>query len=360
MIRLSYPQIGREEEKALLEVLRSGCLVQGPKVEKFEKEFAQHIGVKYAAATSSGTSALHLALLALNLGKGDEVITSPFSFIASANSIIYVGAKPVFVDIDETFNLNPNLIEEKINSKTKAILVVHLFGLSADMFKINKIAKKYRLKVIEDASQAPGARIGKRYVGSFGDIACFSFYATKNITTAEGGMVVSNNKMLIEKVKVLRNHGSGKKYHHDLLGYNYRMTDLCAALGLVQLKKLDFFNSERVKNAAYLNQKLFGSKLILPKLENPAHHVFHQYTVRVRKPFNREKVINHLWRNGIEVGVFYPIPIHRQKFYRASFGQEKLPVAERVAKEVLSLPIHPGLRKKDLDFIIQKVLEVTA
>lgn len=358
MIRLSVPQIGKEEEKAILEVLRTGHLAQGPKVEKFEKEFSQYLGVKYAAATSSGTSALHLALLALNLGKEDEVITTPFSFIASVNAILYVGAKPVFVDIDETFNLNPDKIYEKITPKTKAILVVHLFGLSADMFKIKEIAKKYRLKVIEDASQAHGAIIGKRRVGSFGDLSCFSFYATKNITTAEGGMVVSNNKTLIEKVKALRDHGSRRKYYHDLLGYNYRMTDLCAALGLVQLKKLDFFNGKRIKNAAYLNQKLSGSSLILPKLEGRTHHVFHQYTVRARKPLNREEVINHLWRNGIEVGVFYPIPIHKQKFYRSSYVGEKLPVAERAAKEVLSLPIHPGLRKKDLDFIAKNLLEV--
>src|SRR3990167_7979757 len=242
-IQISEPNIGNQELKAAAKVLKSGNLAQGKLVEKFEKAFAAFIGTKYAIATSNGTTALHLALLALGIKKRDEVITTSFSFVASTNAILFAGAKPIFVDIKDDFNLDPKLIEEKINKKTKAILPVHLYGYPAEMRMVMEIARKHKLLVIEDAAQAHGAMIGSKMVGSFGHCNCFSFYPTKNMTTLEGGMVTTNDEILAKKIKLLRNHGSEVRYHHQLLGYNFRLTELQAALGIAQLKRLPRFNA---------------------------------------------------------------------------------------------------------------------
>lgn len=360
-INMASPQIGKEEIKAVTEVLKSGMLAQGPKVKEFEEKFAKFCGAKYAVATSSGTTALHMALLAHGIGTGDEVLTSPFTFIASANSILYTGAKPVFVDIDErTFNLDPDRIEAKITQKTKAIMPVHLYGQACEMTKIMAMAKKHKLAVIEDACQAHGATWKGKKVGSFGTSSggagTFSLYPTKNMTTGEGGMLTTNSKEIYEKACLLRGHGSKIKYYHEILGFNYRMTDLEAAIGIEQLKKLNRFNKLRIKNAEFLNKHLGKIKgIIVPKPAQTATHVYHQYTIRITPEFNlsRDKVLSKLTEAGIGTAVFYPLPINSQKFYLEMGYKQNTPIAAKVAKEVLSLPVHPGLKQSDLDYMVK-------
>ena len=251
MIPIARPNIGEDEKQAVLAVLNSGMLAQGKQVQAFEEAFAAYCGVKYAVATSSGTTALHLALLAHNIGPGDEVITSPFSFIATANSIRYTGAESVFADIDSYYNLSPTLTEAAITPRTKVIMPVHLYGQPADMDKFMDIAKRHNLIIIEDACQAHGAEFKGKKVGSFGT-GCFSFYPTKNITSGEGGMVTTNDPDIADRVRLLRNHGMRQRYYHETMGFNFRMTDIHAAIGLAQLKKLDMFNDMRISNAHYL------------------------------------------------------------------------------------------------------------
>ncbi len=358
-IPIAKPIMGIEEKKAVLAVLSSGMLSQGIWVEEFEKKFAKYIGTKYAITTSNGTCALHLALLALGIGKGDEVITTPFTFIASANSVLYTGAKPIFVDIDEkTFNMNPDLIEERITKKTKAILPVHLYGLPADMNKVMKIAKKHKLFVIEDACQAHGAKIRGKNVGSFGDMSCFSFYPTKNMTTGEGGMVTTNNKALAEKVRLLRDHGMKVRYYHDILGYNFRMTNIAAAIGTEQLKKLPKLNKKRVRNSRFLTSYLSKIKGIkVPFIPKEYKHVFHQYTICITPKYklSRDKLIEVLEKNGVGYSIYYPVPVHKQKIYRNLGYKDKLPISEKLAKEVLSIPIHASLNQIDLKRIISSI-----
>lgn len=357
MITISKLNLEIEELAAVAKVLKSGHVVQGEKVAEFENAFARYIGTKYAVAVSSGTSALHLSLRALGIGKGDEVITTPFSFIASANAILYTGAKPVFVDIDnQTFNIDPKLIEAKITKKTKAILPVHLFGLPADMESIMKIAKKHRLSVVEDACQAHGAEFENKKVGSFGDLGCFSFYATKNMTTIEGGMITTNNKKLYEKLLLLRSHGSKVRYQHDIIGFNFRMTDINAAIGLIQLKKLTKFNKIRIANAKYLTKNLLEiTTLSVPFVPTKSNHIFHQYTIRLDPTIDRKGVVEALEAKGIGVGIYYPIPIHKQKFYQSLGYKVKLPVAESAARTVISLPVHPYLKPADLKKIVSVI-----
>lgn len=353
MIPIAKPLIGEEEKKAVLEVLESGIIAQGPRVKAFEEEFARMCGVKYAIATTSGTTALHVALLAHGIGDGDEVITSPFTFIASANSILYTGARPVFVDIDsKTFNIDPNKIEKAITKKTKAIMPVHLFGLPCDMDPIMELAKRYNLIIIEDACQSHGAEYKGKKVGSFGTGA-FSLYPTKNITSAEGGMITTNDPVIAEKCNVIRQHGMRRRYYHDELGFNFRMTDVHAAIGLAQLRKLERFNEARIANAAYLSANLRGVEV--PFVPKNCKHVFHQYTIRVPNG-KRDALQAYLTENQIGTSIYYPIPIHKQTFYVKELGyNQTLPEAEKAASEVLSLPVHPALTKEDLDKIILAV-----
>lgn len=258
MIPISLPLLGEEEKRAVLETIDSGQLAQGRRVKAFEEAFAAVCGVRHAIATSSGTTALHAAVLAHGIGPGDEVITTPFTFIASANAAIFVGARPVFVDIDErTYNIDPGRIEAAISPRTKAILPVHLFGNPCDMETIMDIAAKHGLVVIEDACQAHGATVGGRKVGSFGT-GCFSFYPTKNITTAEGGIITTNDDELADRVRLIRSHGQRERYYHEMIGYNFRMTEIQAAIGLVQLGKLEQFNVARRTHAEYLTARLRG------------------------------------------------------------------------------------------------------
>ncbi len=358
MIPIAKPLISREEKNAVLEVLDSGMLAQGKKVAEFERLFSQFIGVKYAIATSNGTTALHAALVAHNIKDGDEVITSPFSFVATANTIAMTGAHPVFVDIDEkTCNLDPNLIEAAITPKTKAIMPVHLYGQAADMDKIQAIAKKHNLIIIEDACQAHGAELGGKKVGSFGT-GCFSFYATKNITTGEGGMITTSDDHIAKTLRKIISHGSEQRYYHDFVGYNYRMTDIAAAIGIEQLKKLDTFNAIRKKNATYLNQNLKNLKgIIMPEIT--PHHVFHQYTIRITSECrkSRDQIIAQLAQEHIASSIFYPIPIHRQNAYQ-HYHHLQFPVAEKIATEVLSLPVHPGLGESDLHKIVETMQKI--
>jgi dTDP-4-amino-4,6-dideoxygalactose transaminase len=353
MIPIAKPLLGKEEENAILEVIASGQLVQGPKVREFELRFAEFCGVEHAIATSSGTTALHIAVLAHQIGPSDEVITSPFSFIASANCALYVGACPVFVDIEpDFFTIDPAKLEERITPKTKAIIPVHLYGQPCDMDAIVEIAHKHHLAIIEDACQAHGATYKSRFVGSFGT-ACFSLYATKNITTVEGGMILTNDAKIAERARLLRNHGSPRTYEHVMLGYNMRMTDLAAAIGLVQIEKLKKWNSIRRENAAYLTANLSGIKgIITPNVRDHSEHVFHQYTIRIA---DRDYAAQRLREKGIGVGVHYPTPIHKQPLYQQLGYIDVLPIAETASREVLSLPVHPSLTRADLDSIIQAV-----
>jgi dTDP-4-amino-4,6-dideoxygalactose transaminase len=353
MIPISKPYLGEAEKAAVLEVLDSGMLAQGPRTAQFEERFAQVCGVRHAIATANGTAALHIALLAHGVGSGDEVITTPFTFIASANSILFTGAKPVFVDVDaETFNLDPALIEKAITPRTKAILPVHLYGYVCDMDAIQTVADKHGLKIVEDACQAVGATYRGRKAGSFGTGA-FSLYATKNVMSGEGGMITTNDDAVAERCRMLRNHGMKRRYYHDLLGYNFRMTDLHAAIGLAQLDRLEAFTEKRRANAAFLNAKI--ESVITPKVKDDYGHVWHQYTIRVDGARDRDAAVKQLNDAGIGTGIFYPIPAHQQGYMRELIGDISLPVAEQLAREVISLPVHPQLRPADLDMIVTEV-----
>jgi len=359
-IPIANPIIEDEEIEEVVKVLKSGFIAQGPKVIEFEKEFAEFIKTKYAIATNSGTAALHTALLSCGIGEGDEVITTPFSFAATGNSILYTGAKPVFVDIDkDTYNINPEKIEIAINEKTKAIMPVHLYGQCVDMDEIMKIAKKNNLIVIEDAAQAHGAIYkndesifnGKK-IGSIGDLACFSFYPTKNMTTGEGGMITTNNEEYAIKAKMFRSHGESERYKHSVLGYNFRMTDISAAIGLVQLKKLDKLNKRRIENAKFLNKELSNVEGIkTPKTNGNWSHIYHQYTIAIENG-NRDEWIKFINDNTVGTGVHYPTPIYKQELYENLGFKDRCPISEDAADKVISLPIHPKVTENDLKIIV--------
>lgn len=359
-VSIAKPIIGEEEIENVVEVLKSGMIAQGPKVAEFEEKFAKWVGAKYAVATNSGTAALHVTLLSCGIGPGDEVITTPFTFIATGNAIVYTGATPVFADIDlETYNIDPDTIEDLITDKTKAILPVQLYGQSADMDKIREIAKKHDLLVIEDAAQAHGAMYNDEKVGNMGDMACFSFYPTKNMTTSEGGMITTNNKELAEKARVFRAHGSNIKYKHDEIGYNFRSSDIAAAIGLAQLDKIDEFNEKRINNANYLNEGLKNVEgVITPASPENRKHVYHQYTIRVTKG-NRDDWVDILTENGIGSGIHYPIPLYNQPIYKELGFTGSAPNAELAADTVISLPVHPSLSKEDLDLVIEAVKDAS-
>ena len=362
-IRIVVPQLGSEEENAVLEVLRTRHIASGPKVREFEEKFSKYIGVKHAIAVANGTVALDLLLKSAGIKQGDEVITSPFSFIATANSILFQGAKPVFVDIDpETFNLDPEKVKEAITPRTRAILVVHLYGHPADMDALSEIAEDHNLLLLEDAAQAHGSEYKGEKTGSLGDGGAFSFYATKNMTTGEGGMIVTNSDEIARRARLLRNHGQESKYFHVELGYNYRMTDIAAAIGIVQLGKLDYLNNRRRKNASLLTSGLKGAKGIVAPIEKSyARHVYHQYVIRVKYEdgINREKLISFLDSKGIETAIHYPMIIPEQPLYRR-LGIKCYNSCENAisaSREVLSLPVHPGLAPEEINYMINTIHE---
>jgi perosamine synthetase len=353
MIPIAEPLVAREETEAVLKVLASGQLAQGAVTQEFEERFAAFCGARHAVATSSGTTALHLALLVQGIGPGDEVITTPFTFIASANSILYCGATPVFVDIEpDTFNIDPSLIEAGITSRTKAILPVHVYGNPADLETITAIADRHGLVVIEDASQAHGAAVGGRRVGSSG-IACFSFYPTKNMTTGEGGAITTNHDAVADRLRMLRSHGARERYRHEILGYNFRMTDLQAAIGLAQLPKLPEWTKRRQANAAFLS-KLLDPYVSIPISRPWAEHVYHQYTIRLAEC--RDEMPDRLARRGVGSSVHYPLPVHQQPLYRNMGFVDVLTEAERASQEVLSLPVHPALTEEELRLVADAVM----
>lgn len=362
MIPIVSVSIDDDTQKAVIRVLKSGQVAEGPVVKEFEDLFSEFIGTKHAIAVNSGTAALHVALLASGVRPGDEVITTPFSFIASANCCLYCGAIPVFADIDiRTFNISPEAIEKKVTSRTKAVIVTHLYGQPCDMDEIMAICNKYGLILIEDACQAHGAEYKGRKAGSFG-IGCFSFYATKNMLTGEGGMITTNDDTIAGKAAAIRNHGRCGQYLHDTLGYNFRMTDIAAAIGIGQLDHLEERNSKRQKNAACLTERISRIKGLVPPFTAPDRtHVFHQYTIRVTEDFalSRDELREHLFMNEIGSSVIYPMPIHKQSYYRELGYVDSLPVSEKAANEVLSIPVHPDLTNEDLQTIIQ-VLENAA
>jgi perosamine synthetase len=350
MIPIASPDIGEDEKQAVLQVLDSGVIAQGPKVKEFEEKFAEYAGVEHAVAVSSGTAALHVSLLAHGVGAGDEVITTPFTFIATANSILFTGAKPVFCDIEEeTYNVNTDLIAELITDKTKAILPVHLYGHPAEMKAIMELAADHKLVVIEDACQAHGAEYNGKRVGSFGT-GTFSFYPTKNMTSAEGGMITTDDAQVDKMGRVIRQHGMFKRYYHEALGFNLRLTDVHAAIGVAQLAKLPGYNEKRISNAASLSEKITNKDFTLPKVKAGCRHVFHQYTVR--HP-DRENVIKTLEEKGIGYGIYYPLPINKQPYYLELGYDVSRPIAEKVAEEVISLPVHPKLTAEDTDYIAE-------
>lgn len=356
MIHMARPLIGEEEKAAVMAVLDSGQLAQGSVVADFEAAFADYCGVKHGIATSNGTTALHVALLAHEIGGGDEVITVPFTFIASANSILFVGAKPVFVDIDPvSYNIDVDAIEAAVTPRTKAIMPVHLFGNPADMARVQEIAERHNLIIIEDAAQAHGAEIGGKRAGSWGT-GCFSFYPTKNITTGEGGIVTTDDDAVADRARLVRAHGMRVRYYHDMLGYNFRMTNIHAAIGCAQMPKLEAFNERRIANAAYLSAHLPADKVQVPTVEPGTRHIFHQYTVRVRPSLNRDEVRKKLAEAGVGTEVYYPVPVHEQKIYLdLGYGGQQFPESERAAREVMSLPIHPALTQQDLETIVAAV-----
>jgi perosamine synthetase len=344
-IPISRPSVGEEEIRSVTEVIRSGMLVQGKKVGEFERKFSSRVKRKFGVAVSSGTSALQLSLEAAGIGKGDEVITTPFSFIATANAIIHCGARPVFADIEpDTFNIDPGSIEKVVTGKTRAVLVVHLFGNPCDMDRITAICRKRKLLLVEDCAQAVGAEYRGRPVGSFGALSCFSFYPTKNMVTGEGGMILTDDRELESKLRVLRNQGQVGEYEHVAVGYNHRMTDMAAAIGLEQLRKLDKLNKARIRNARELTGLLSGiGWLKTPVPTRGSRHVFNQYTIRITGR-ERESVISALKGQGIGSKIYYPKPIHMQPAYMGmGFGEGTFPQSEKAAREVLSIPVHPGV-----------------
>jgi perosamine synthetase len=351
VIPIARPQMGDEEKELVWSVLSSGALAQGARVRELEERFAAFVGVPHAVATSSGTAALYLALLADGIGPGDEVVTVSFTFIASATSVLHAGARPVFVDVDEaTFNIDPALVEGAITARTRAILPVSLYGQPANLPAITDIADRHGLVVIEDAAQSHGAAIGERRSGSWGT-GCFSFYPTKNMTTGEGGMITTSDPGLADQARLLREHGMRIRYQHDIVGYNFRLSDIHAAIGLAQLTKLPAHNERRRQIANRYDHELGG--VVTPSMPTDVTHVYHQYTIRVAR---RDEFVARLRDRGVGTGIYYPIPAHRQQALSAfGYGQLHLPVTERLTDQVLSIPVHPSLTDDEVTTVISAV-----
>jgi len=354
MIHVAKPQIGDDEIKAAEEVLRSGMLAQGKKVAEFEDKFSQFIGSKYSVAVGNGTQALHAALMACGIKPGDEVITSGFTFIASATSIVHSGARPVFADIEpRTFNIDIDSVKSLITPNTKAIMPVHLFGLSVDVQAFKELCDEHGLIMIEDACQSHGAKINGKGVGTFGHAAAFSFYPTKNMTTGEGGAVTTQDEKIDEDLRYLRHQGQKSRYEYAMVGYNYRMTDIAAAIGIAQLDKLPGWTEKRIANAEFFNKEFSSAGIETPYVPDGYRHVYHQYTIRVK---NRDSVIEKLNSMGVGCGVYYPMGLH-ELGPMADFRKDALPEVEKAAKEVLSLPVHPGLSDEDLATVAEAVVK---
>jgi dTDP-4-amino-4,6-dideoxygalactose transaminase len=355
-LKVQYLSIKNEIDRAIQDVIDKTAFAGGPFVADFENDFASFCQCKYAMGTSSGTSALWLALWALGVGPGDEVITTPNTFIATAEAISLCGAKPVFIDIDsKTYNMNPELIEKAITSKTKVILPVHLYGQMADMDSITKIAKKYKLYVVEDACQAHGAKYKGSCAGSIGDAGCFSFYPGKNLGAyGEAGAVVTNNAAMAEKIKIFRDHGQEKRYYHSIVGWNCRMDGLQGAVLKTKLKHLGQWNKARRENAKLYNNLLKDADgVIMPFEADYAEHVYHIYAIRSQK---RDALISELAQQDIYCGIHYPVPLHLQKAYEfLGYKQGSFPVTEECVSEQMSLPMFAELTAEQIKFVCDKI-----
>ena len=355
-IPIAKPIIGQEEIKAVEEVLKSGMLAQGEAVKKFEDGFAAYLGVKNAVAVNNGTVALDLAIKALKLEPGSEIITPAFTFIATANCALYQGLRPVFADVDErTFNIDPEDLQERITPRTKAVIGVHLYGQPFQLSAVQEICQDRNIALVEDCAQAHGAEWKGKKVGSFGT-GCFSFYPTKNMTTGEGGMITTDDDALAARLRLLRSHGDSGKYNHISLGYNYRMMNLQGALGLVQLRRLEEFTARRIANARFLNENIGIKGISTPFQMDGVRHVYHQYVVRVEDEFpaSRERLMEYLQAKGVGSAVHYPKAVYQQPLYRdMGYSDVSCPVAEDVSRRVLSLPVHPALSAEELQYIAE-------
>lgn len=361
MIPVGRPVLSAEEEEAVIRVLRSGMLAHGPETTSFEEEFARFCGTDHAVAVSSGTAALHATLRALGIGKGHEVIVPAFTFFATASAVCMCGARPRFGDIDpDTYTLSPESVKNLLSPKTRAVIGVHLFGQPCDARPIREICGDEGISFIEDAAQAHGAEYHGKKAGGLGTAACFSFYPTKNMTTGEGGMVTTDDAVLAQRIRVFINHGQQEKYLHASIGYNYRMTDIGAAIGRVQLGKLESFNRRRRETAAYYDARLPGYGIVCPYVAPGVTHVYHQYVIRVTGEFRltRDELAQYLRDRGVGTAVHYPIPLHRQPAFAGLAGEEVCPVAEECAATVLSLPVHPAVSDTERDFICSVIEEV--
>lgn len=367
------PWITKEERNAVLQALHSRWLTGGPKTKEFEKMFTRYTGAKYSVSVNSCTAALHLAMRALNIGPGDEVIVPVFTFAATANAPLFVCAKPVFADIDEkTFNISPKKIEQKITEKTKAIIVVHYGGQPCDMKEIMEIAEDHDIEVVEDCAHALGALYQGKNVGTFGAVGYFSFYPTKIITTIEGGMATAKDEAIANKMRILSEHGMTKtafareskaSWYYDVvdLGYNYRMNEVQAALGISQLKRIDEINERRTEAAKYYTQQLSGIEgIITPHEAEDRTHLYHLYVIRVlQEKFgaDRNDLFKNLSASGIGTSVHYT-PLHLLTFYKKlGYGKQSFPVAERISQEILSLPLFPTISKPQIDFVVKEITE---
>jgi dTDP-4-amino-4,6-dideoxygalactose transaminase len=368
LIRINQPQIGKEELDAAVAVLKSGILTNksgaGPRVLEFEREFARYIGVKNAVAVNTGTAALHCALLAAGVRNGDEVLVPSFTFAGTGTPVLLCGAKPIFADVrEDTYCMSHDDIENSISRRTKAIIPVHLYGLPCDMDPILEIAHQRGITVIEDAAQAHGTEYKQRKAGSIGDMACFSFYSGKNMTTGEGGMITTNDDDLAEILKMIRSHGEERPYWVSRIGNNYHMTELAAAIGVAQLRKLPEFLEKRRGNSKVMTEQLgVSGKLALPNEPDGLRHAWYLYTVRLRgaNAGRRNKIVEKIRNKNIEATVYYETPVHLLPLYREVSGSKRgmLPETERAARQVFSIPVHPGLPPEDASYVADTVKKI--
>lgn len=371
MIPIAKPYIHECDIKRVINVLRSGNIAQGEKVKEFEKDFADYIGVKHAIATSNGTTALHAAIKSMGLPKGSEVLVPTFTFFSTASTVSMCGAKPIFVDVDKnTFNIDVKDLESKINHNTQGIVGVHLFGNPFNIYRVKQMCDRYGLFLIEDCAQAIGSEYRPRLdgggmCGSFGDAGCFSFYATKNMTTGEGGMVTTNNDYTADHIRKFINHGQKQKYCHEFVGYNFRMTDIQAAIGIGQLKRLGENNAKRRSIAHTYDVNIRNDLGIIKPVANDQDsiHTYHQYVLRITEEckMDRDDFINYMTERNIGTAIHYPYPIHHQTVYEGLYwqyicmGKELCPVAEEICKEVVSIPVHPQLSWEDVKYIYDTI-----
>ncbi len=357
-IPVARPLVGEGEIAAVAGVMRSGMLAQGSVVAEFESRFADYCGVTHAIGVNSGTAALHAALLAAGVGPGDSVVVPAFTFFATASSVSMCGATPLFADVDPaTFNIDPDSVGDLIRPDTRAVVGVHLFGQPFDVAAVRALCDDHDLVLIEDAAQAHGAEYHGKRAGSLADLACFSFYPTKNMTTGEGGMVTTDDDHLAGRVRLLINHGQSRKYLHSAVGYNYRMTNIAAAIGLVQLDRVEGFNERRIHNARHLDRHLEGTGLVTPYTAPGVRHVYHQYVVKLPAgyPLTRDAFMSALAEDGIGTAVHYPIPVNRQPVYQAGSESASCPVSDDLAASVVSLPVHPSVTDEELAYICDAV-----